>query len=156
MTPHQIHTIRKTFALIEPRAEVMALIFYQRLFALDPSLRLLFRGNIEEQGRKLVQMLGTAVGLLDQPFALEPSLEALGRRHAGYGVEERHYDIVSKALLDTLEECLGSAFTRDAMDAWAAVYGIVATSMQRGAADAFEHRHDAAAMAPTNFSRPEL
>jgi len=136
MTPHQIHTIRQTFALIEPRAEVMALIFYQRLFALDPSLRPLFRGNIEDQGQKLVQMLGVAVALLDQPFALEPSLEVLGRHHASYGVEDRHYDIVGEALLDTLGECLGRAFTREAMDAWAAFYVIVANAMQHGAASA--------------------
>jgi len=133
MTPHQIELIRRTFALVEPRAEVVALVFYQRLFALDPSLRPLFRTTIDEQGQKLMQMLGVAVALLEQPFALEPSLEALGRRHAGYGVEARHYDTVGIALLDTLSECLGSAFTRELLDAWTALYAIVARAMQSGA-----------------------
>ena len=128
------HIVRRTFALIEPRAEVMALVFYQRLFALDPSLRALFSTDIDEQGQKLVQMLGGAVALLDQPFALGPSLEALGRRHVGYGVEVRHYEIVGEALLGALEECLGSGFTREAMDAWAAFYAVVANAMKRGAA----------------------
>ena len=134
MTPHQIQLIRQSFALVEPRAELVALVFYQRLFALDPSLRPLFRTNIDEQGQKLMQMLGVAVALLEQPFALVPSLEALGRRHAGYGVEDRHYDTVGEALLDTLAECLGSAFTPEVLDAWAALYAVVANAMQRGAA----------------------
>ena len=133
VTPHQVQLIRQTFALVEPRAEVMALVFYQRLFALDPSLRPLFRTNIDEQGQKLMQMLGVAVALLEQPFALEPCLEALGRRHAGYGVEDRHYDTVGEALLATLAECLGSAFTPEVLTAWAALYAIVANAMQRGA-----------------------
>ena len=97
MTPHQIQLIHQTFTLVEPRAEVMALVFYQRLFALDPSLRPLFRTNIDEQGQKLMQMLGVAIALLEQPFALGPALEALGRRHAGYGVEDRHYATVGEA-----------------------------------------------------------
>ncbi len=133
MTPRQIELVRQTFALVELRAEVMALVFYQRLFALDPALRPLFRADIDEQGQKLMQMLGVAVALLEQPFALEPSLEALGRRHAGYGVEDRHYDTVGEALLDTLGESLGGAFTPEVLNAWAALYAVVANSMQRGA-----------------------
>jgi hemoglobin-like flavoprotein len=129
----QIEAIRQSFALVEPRAEVMALVFYQRLFTLDPSLRPLFRTNIDEQGQKLMQMLGVAVALLDQPFALEPSLEALGSRHAGYGVECWHYDTVGTTLLDTLAECLGGSFTAEVKDAWSALYTVVAEAMQRGA-----------------------
>jgi len=147
MTPHQIQLIRQTFALIEPRAELTALVFYQRLFALDPSLRPLFRANIDEQGQKLMQMLGVAVALLEQPFALVPALEALGRRHGGYGVEARHYDTVGEALLGTLAECLGDAFTGEVMDAWAALYAIVTRAMQRGAADACIRLPHPAAMA---------
>ena len=119
---------------MEPRAEVMALVFYQRLFTLDPALRPLFRTDIDEQGQKLVQMLSVAIAMLKQPFALVPSLEALGRRHAGYGVEERHYNTVGAALLDTLTECLGGAFTAEVKDAWAALYALVADAMQRGPA----------------------
>jgi hemoglobin-like flavoprotein len=136
ITRRQIELIRETFALVEPRAEVVALVFYQRLFALDPSLRPLFHTNIDEQGQKLMQMLGVAVALLDQPFALVPSLEAMGRRHAGYGVEDRHYATVGAALLDTLAEGLGDAFAPEVKDAWAALYAVVADAMQRGAASA--------------------
>jgi hemoglobin-like flavoprotein len=132
-SPLTPHIIRRTFALIEPRSEVMALIFYQRLFALEPSLRPHFSTDIDEQGEKLMQMLSVSVALLDRPCALVPSLEALGSRHASYGVEDRHYDIVGRALLGALEECLGSAFTHEVMAAWAAFYAVVANAMKRGA-----------------------
>ena len=133
MTPQQIQLIRQTFVLVEPRAELMALIFYQRLFRLDPSLRPLFRMNIEELGGKLLQTLRVTVALLDQPFVLVPTLEALGRRHAGYGVAERHYNTVGTALLDTLAECLGGAFSPEARESWTILYADVANAMQRGA-----------------------
>src|SRR5262245_8292930 len=92
MNPTQIQLIRETFELVAPRSKVAALVFYQRLFDLDPSLRALFREDIEEQARKLMQMLAAAVRLLDKPDSLLPVLQDLGRRHVHYGVRDDHYD----------------------------------------------------------------
>ena len=133
MTPHQTQLIRQSFAQLVPRAPIVALLFYQRLFVLDPSLRAQFRGDIDAQGRKLMQALQFAVASLDQPDTLVPALEAMGQRHVRYGVADAHYDTVGEALLATLSECLGSAFTREVMDAWGAFYAVVAGAMQRGA-----------------------
>ena len=130
MTPEQVQLVRQTFALLEPRARVAGLIFYQQLFALDPALRTLFNTDIEIQGRKLMQMLGAAVGLLESPNALRAVLQDLGRRHATYGVEDAHYDTVGAALLAMLQECLGPALTPPARVAWAALYANVAAAMQ--------------------------
>src|SRR5260221_8192413 len=96
----QAQLIRESFAEIEPRAAIAALMFYQRLFALDPSLRALFQHDIEQQGVKLMQALKFAVAALDNPRELQPVLESLGRRHVYYGVEDRHYDSLGIALLD--------------------------------------------------------
>jgi hemoglobin-like flavoprotein len=133
MTPEQVQLVRQTFALIEPRARVAALIFYQQLFALDPDLRALFSTDIEVQGRKLMQMLDAAVGLLESPNALQAILQDLGRRHATYGVEDSHYDTVGTALLAMLQECLGPALTPPARAAWTALYADVAGTMQGAA-----------------------
>jgi hemoglobin-like flavoprotein len=135
MTSNQIQLIRETFALVGPKAQVAALIFYKRLFELDPSLRHLFRHDIEEQATKLMQMLTAAVRLLDRPETLLPVLEDLGRRHVRYGVRDEHYDTVGEALLWMLGETLGPDFTADACDAWASLYTLVATTMQRAAAE---------------------
>jgi len=135
MTSDQIQIIRETFALVARRADLAALLFYKRLFEIDPSLRPLFRANIEEQGRKLMQMLSAAVHLLEDPDSLIPVLEGLGRRHAGYGVRDEHYDTVGQALLWTLNAALGDFFTPTAREAWANLYGFVAATMKRAATE---------------------
>lgn len=110
MTPNQIQLIRETFALVAEQPDVAAAAFYQRLFEIDPSLRPLFQSNLEQQGRKLMQMLSAAVRLLDHPESLIPVLENLGRRHTDYGVRDEHYDTVGEALLDTTRGRIGKLF----------------------------------------------
>jgi hemoglobin-like flavoprotein len=74
-------------------------------------------------------MLTLAVKGLDRPEALLPALAALGRRHAGYGVNKHDYETVGEALLWTLEQGLGPSFTPDIREAWAALYRLVADTM---------------------------
>ena len=136
MTPRQIQLIRETFALVEPRLAIAGLVFYQRLFTLDPSLRRLFENDINEQAVKLMQALKFAVAAVEQPRELEPVLESLGRRHVYYGVEERHYESVGNALMGTLSVLLGTEFTPEVKDAWQSIYTRMADTMKRAAAKA--------------------
>ena len=134
MTPFEINFVRETFAQVEAKAGIAALTFYQHLFVLDPSLRPLFRADIEEQGKKLMTALRFTVDTLESPQALEPVLESLGRRHVAYGVREEHYDTVGQALLAMLERVLGGDFTPETRTAWVKAYGHVAGVMKRAAA----------------------
>ena len=134
MHPARAQLIRESFAKIEPRAAIAALMFYQRLFTLDPSLRQLFQHDIEQQGKKLMQALRFAVTTLDNPRELQPVLESLGRRHFYYGVEERHYDTVGMALLDALAHLLGPDFTPEVKEAWVEIYTHIAATMKGAAA----------------------
>jgi hemoglobin-like flavoprotein len=136
MTPEQRQIVKATFALVEPISETAAALFYGRLFDLDPSLRPMFRGDIAEQGRKLMQTIAVVVHGLDRLANLIPAVEALGRRHGGYGVRDEHYATVASALLWTLEQGLGPAFTPAAREAWTAAYTTLASVMQRAAAEA--------------------
>jgi hemoglobin-like flavoprotein len=133
MTPTQKSLVQQTFGAVVPIADKAAALFYARLFELDPALKALFKVDLREQGGKLMQMIGFAVGKLDAPDELVPAVEALGRRHVGYGVKEADYDTVGAALLWTLEQGLGAAFTPDVKAAWAAVYGVLAATMKAGA-----------------------
>ena len=112
----------KKVALIAPQA---AELFYQNLFIADPSLKSLFRGNMTEQGKKLMQMIGAAVGKLNNLDTLIPILQTLATRHVGYGVQESHYSTVGAALLKTLEQGLGDNLTQAVKDAWSEVYGVM-------------------------------
>jgi hemoglobin-like flavoprotein len=131
MTPRQVALVQESWKQLQPIAERAAELFYARLFGLEPSVRSLFRGDMKEQGRKLMSMLSLAVGSLARPHGIAPALRALGRRHAGYGVEARHYFAVEAALVWTLRQGLGVRFTQEAEDAWRAAYRALATTMKQ-------------------------
>jgi hemoglobin-like flavoprotein len=135
MLPAQKKLVQESFAKVAPIADQAAALFYQRLFELDPSLKGLFIGDMQEQGRKLMAMIGFAVNGLDQLDQLVPAVQDLGRRHAQYGVEDAHYNTVAEALLWTLRQGLGSAFTAETEEAWATAYGVLATTMKQAAAE---------------------
>ncbi len=133
MTPDQVHLIRKSFALLAPHDQIAALVFYRRLFQIDPSLRPMFKGDIEEQSKKLIDMLGALIAMLERPVGLDIELRAMGERHAGYGVKDKHYGTVAEALLDMLAEMLGKQFTPETRAAWVSLYGAVEAAMKLGA-----------------------
>ena len=135
MTPEQVYLIRKSFAELSRHDHVAALVFYRRLFEMDPALRPLFTGNIEEQSRKLLDMLGVLIAMLERPVGLDMELRAMGARHLGYGVKDEHYATVGQALLDMLSEVLDKQFTPDVRAAWVALYTAVQTLMMKGAAE---------------------
>ena len=136
MKPQDITLVQRSWAQVEPIAPQAAALFYGHLFEQDPSLKALFKGNMEEQGRKLMQMIGVAVGKLGDLPTLVPVLQSLGARHAGYGVQDSHYATVGTALLKTLEQGLGEAFDAPTREAWTTVYGVMAQTMTAAAAAA--------------------
>ena len=136
LTVAQKTLVQNSLADIATIADDAAVLFYQRLFELDPSLRPMFRGDMAEQRKKLMQMITAAVKGLDRLEQLVPVVQDLGRRHARYGVAEAHYDTVGAALLWTLEMGLGRNFTPAMKDAWTAVYGLLATTMKDAARQA--------------------
>ncbi len=138
MSPDQVHLIRKSFAELSRHDHVAALVFYRRLFEIDPSLRPLFVGDIEQQAKKLIDMLAALISMLERPVGLDMELRAMGARHADYGVKDGHYATVGGALIDMLAEVLGTKFTPATREAWLALYGAVEATMKRGAADAEE------------------
>lgn len=133
MTADQKKLVQTTFAMVAPISDKAAALFYGRLFELDPTLRPLFKADLTEQGRKLMQMIGMAVNGLNNLDALVPAVRNLGARHVGYGVKESHYDTVGEALLWTLEQGLGDAYTSEVEDAWATTYGLLASVMKDAA-----------------------
>lgn len=135
MTPHQMRLVRHSFSSLIPPdndslEEFFGEIFYARLFALDPSLRPLFKGDLHEQGHKLLQTLRAIVDHLEQSQQLLPETQALGERHSEYGVKPEHYHTVGEALIWTLAETLGDDFTPEVREAWLVAYTLLAQNMQ--------------------------
>lgn len=133
MNQDTIHLVQQSWSKVVPIAPQAAALFYSTLFSLDPSLKPLFRGDMQEQGAKLVQMINAAVGKLNDLDRLIPTLQNLGRRHATYGVQHAHYETVGSALLSTLAQGLGDGFSDPIKAAWVSVYGIMAQVMMDAA-----------------------
>jgi hemoglobin-like flavoprotein len=130
LTSSQVRLVQSSWEQVLPIQQQAAALFYAKLFELDPALKSLFKGDMLDQGRKLTAMITAAVNGIAQVEELRPVVESLGRRHAGYGVTDAHYDTVGVALLWTLEQGLGSAFTPEVKVAWATTYAQLAATMR--------------------------
>jgi len=130
MTPEQIALVQTSFESVAPIAAKAADLFYDRLFEIAPEVRPLFPADLSGQKIKLIGMLATAVSSLHQLDAILPAVRNLGSRHRSYGVMAEHYAPVGAALLWTLEQGLGPAFTPDVKVAWSEAYSTLAGVMQ--------------------------
>ncbi len=135
MTPEQIKLVQDSWVKIVPISDTAAELFYGKLFELDPSLKPMFKGDMKEQGRKLMAILNTLVNSLTKLETIVPAVQDMGKRHAGYGVKDEHYDTVGEALIWTLSTGLKDDFTEDTKVAWVGVYTLVATTMKDAAAE---------------------
>ncbi|MEM6581511.1 MAG: globin family protein [Pseudomonadota bacterium] len=129
MTPEQVTMVKDSWAQVVPISEQAADLFYGKLFDLKPEYKALFKGDMKSQGKMLMSMLNTAVASLDRLPTIVPAVQALGQRHVGYGVKDEDYDTVGEALLWTLGQGLGDAFTDDVKEAWTLTYTTLAGVM---------------------------
>jgi nitric oxide dioxygenase len=122
MTPEQVTLVQRSFAQVVPIADQAARLFYDRLFEVAPAVRPLFRGDMAQQGQKLMATLAAVIeGLSDLPRVL-PAASALAKRHVSYGARPEHYAVVGETLLWTLERGLASQWTPQLAAAWTAAY----------------------------------
>lgn len=129
LTEAQKTMVKDTWASVVPISDKAAELFYGKLFEMDPAVKPLFKGDMSEQGKKLMKTITLAVNSLDQLDQLVPIVQELGKRHVGYGVKPEHYTTVGGALLWALEQGLGSAFTPPVKEAWSLTYQTLAGVM---------------------------
>ena len=130
MTEEQILLVKKTWKIfrgIDPT--LVGDTFYSKLVSDTPALRRMFPRNMEEQYRKLIDMLTIVVGRLDRMEEINEDIAAMARRHVSYGVRPAHYKLVGKALLWTLEQGLGADWTPAVKEAWIVCYNTLADTM---------------------------
>jgi hemoglobin-like flavoprotein len=131
MTPDQMRLVRLSCATVTKRKAEAGRLFYRHLFAAAPELRPMFKSDIDAQADKFIEMLALITSLLHSPADLSHTLAQLAYRHRGYGVRDEHFDSVGDALLRTLEDILGEAFTPELKAAWRDLYRMVASAMKR-------------------------
>jgi nitric oxide dioxygenase len=129
MTPEQVTLVQQSFSKVAPISEQAAVLFYDRLFEVAPSVRAMFPNDMTEQRKKLMATLAVVVGGLTNLEAVLPAASALAKRHVGYGAKPEHYPVVGGALLWTLEKGLGEAWTPEVAAAWTEAYGTLSGYM---------------------------
>ena len=112
------HLIQESFELIQEFPHAVAMLFYGRLFEVDPSVRPMFKSDIRTQGKKLMDTLAAVCAAADRLEELRPQLRALGKLHAGFGVKPKHYETVRHALLWAFAHALESNFDSETKAAW--------------------------------------
>lgn len=145
VTPREISLIKSSFRQISPIADHAGVIFYARLFELDPSLRSTFLGDIGAQGSNMMQSVGFIVFSLDQLEVILPVLRQMGLRHLEYHLSDEQYEVFCEALLWTLHRCLREEFTVETRDAWAKGYWLLAETIKTGARDGLARHRRAVA-----------
>lgn len=129
MNSMQVKLVQESFAKVVPISEAAAVIFYDRLFEVAPSVKAMFPSDMTQQRKKLMMMLAAVVNGLGNLDSILPAASALAKRHVNYGAQPEHYPVVGGALLWTLEKGLGEAWTSDVADAWTAAYGTLSGYM---------------------------
>ncbi|MFG1402961.1 globin family protein [Xanthobacter sediminis] len=133
MNTDQIELVRASFAKVVPIKDAAAGLFYGRLFETAPEVKPLFKGDMTDQGRKLMATLAVVVNGLANLETILPAVKALAVKHVDYGVAPEDYAKVGAALLWTLEQGLGADFTPDVRDAWTSAYATLSDAMIQAA-----------------------
>jgi nitric oxide dioxygenase len=133
MDSQQVALVQRSFEKAATLGEKVAEIFYAELFEIDPALRAMFRGDMREQGRKLLSTLALVIRALHTPDKILPAARNLAVKHLAYGVKAEHYTLVGNALLRTLGKGLGADFTPEVRAAWVAAYRLLAGVMKEAA-----------------------
>ena len=151
LTNEQIKLIQDSWSKVLPIQETAAELFYGRLFETAPEVKPLFKGDMKEQGAKLMKMIGVVVNGLPKLGEIVPAVQELGRRHVHYGVKDEHYAVVGSSLIWTLEQGLGDAFTEDTKTSWVAAYAVLSDAMIAAATEVVLDE-PAEAVEPAEFS----
>lgn len=125
----EIDVLRDSFRRVASEPELTGTVFYDRLFAMAPELRPMFPADVEQQGVKLMSMLGALVARIHDHHALLPLVTDLARRHVGYGAQPAHFELVGDALLWTLNHRIGPDFAGEPFAVWRRTYIALAELM---------------------------
>jgi len=129
MTPDQVKLVQESFAKVAPISDQAAVMFYNRLFEIAPSVKAMFPTDMSEQRRKLMATLAIVVNGLSKLEMILPAASSLATRHVAYGAKAEHYPVVGEALLCTLEKGLGADWTPDVAEAWTTAYSTLSGFM---------------------------
>jgi hemoglobin-like flavoprotein len=126
--------LRTSFDMVVERSPQLTHRFYEILFERYPQTQSMFpvARRSRQEGMLTEALVAVLDHLEDAPW-LTSTLHGLGAKHVDYGVTDEMYGWVGDALLRTLAEVAGDAWSAELEQAWAAAFGAIASLMQEGA-----------------------
>ena len=129
MTQH-LALIEENFQQIVAQKSAFAEALSARLVAEFPQVQsLCAHTDLCLEQHRLMAFLDMIVNRLRHPEQRTEPLRELGLRHEGYHIRHEHYVMVGSALLGTLADFLGEAWSPQVCKAWIEAYGAVASLM---------------------------
>lgn len=129
MTPSQIETVKDSYFRIYPVREKIAQSYFAELFRIAPSVRSRLPDNINDQSRKLADIVGYLIMNLQDMPTLEMIVARMAQKHLDYGVRPEHFAPIGAAFLNALAQNMPSELSRDESDAWMAAFGMITDMM---------------------------
>src|SRR5262245_52762466 len=130
MTEEQISLVKNSWKMFRRvDAGLIGDVFYSKLFCDNPQLRSMFPPSMQQQYKKLIDVLSTIISRLEDLSEITTSIKMMARRHESYGVKPRHYRLVGNALLWTIKRGLGNDWNNHLQEAWMAAYTELSEAM---------------------------
>lgn len=130
ITAEQTELVKNSWKkLRHVNVETMGDLFYSKLFVDQPRLRKMFPSQMQQQNKKLVDMLSFVVSKMDNLQSVNKDLQALAIRHECYGVKPEHYKMIGAVLIWTLEKAVGKDWNINLKEAWIACFNTIAQTM---------------------------
>ncbi|KAM0720326.1 hypothetical protein Q7P37_004462 [Cladosporium fusiforme] len=125
LTPEQVQIVRSTVPVLQAHGTDITTVFYKTLLEEIPELHNIFNTANQANGfqpRALAGSLYAYASHIDDLGALSPAVEKICQKHASLYVRPEHYKIVGEYLLRAMGDVLGSALTKEILNAWEAAY----------------------------------
>lgn len=144
MGKKQVDTIVESWAEVKKYGtEAAGMILFIRFFKVAPETFDMFEAFAHEKDwenskefkhhcKIVMNIVGSAVGLLKDPESLDSTLEYLGLKHDGFLITEEHFQIMGVELIGTLQDILGPKLTPEVKDAWLAMYTYITKIILQG------------------------
>jgi hemoglobin-like flavoprotein len=111
--------LSETFEVLYQDQDGFARSVYDLFFAGAPDAKILFaHTNWEQQRKMLMGALMLMVKNLDNPSLFKLTMTNLAERHTRYGVKVQHFPPFSQAVLQSVQNQLGSKWREEVKESW--------------------------------------
>ena len=134
MTPDAIARVQASHRSLRDSGAFLPALFYDRFFARVPKARGHFPDDLTALKGHFDSALAMIVKNLGEHRAIGPAIRDLGADHVKWGAQPHYYAAAREALVESLREISGPAWSLQLERDWRAAIGLIIALMLQGAA----------------------